>query len=99
MKCIIRTQPPIRTDNGEQTIAELPQVYSAEPENYHSRDEMKEILIDQFGVECWGCADLNLPIVMNVTYTLIILTPKAVEVQTILIIVLYSASRVTPQKI
>ena len=50
-----QTEPPIRTDNGEQTVAELPQVYSAEPENYHSRDEMKEILIAQFGVECWGC--------------------------------------------
>lgn len=50
-----QTEPPIRTDNGNQTIAELPQVYSAEPENYHSRDEMKEILIDKFDVECWGC--------------------------------------------
>ena len=50
-----QTKPPIRTDNGEQSIAELPSVYSAEPENPHTRDEMKEILISQFGVECWGC--------------------------------------------
>ena len=50
-----QTEPPIRTDNGEQNIAELPAVYIAKPENYHSRDEMREILIQQFGVECWGC--------------------------------------------
>ena len=50
-----QTEPPTRTDNGEQTVSELPNVYVAEPENNHSRDEMKEILINQFGVECWGC--------------------------------------------
>ena len=50
-----QTQPPIRTDNGEENIAELPAVYIAKPENYHSRDEMREILIEQFGVRCWGC--------------------------------------------
>ena len=50
-----QTEPPIRADNGEQNIAELPAVYIAKPENYYSRDEMQEILIQQFGVECWGC--------------------------------------------
>ena len=50
-----QSEPPIRTDNGEQTIAELPQLYSAEPENLLSHDEMKEELITRFGVKCWGC--------------------------------------------
>ena len=50
-----QTEPPKRTDNGEQTAPELKQVYSAEPENLLSHAEMKEILINQFGVECWGC--------------------------------------------
>ena len=50
-----QSEPPKRTDNGEQTTPELKQVYSAEPENLLSHAEMKEILIDQFGVECWGC--------------------------------------------
>ena len=50
-----QSQPPTRTDNGEQTAPELKQVYSAEPENLLSHDEMKKILINQFGVECWGC--------------------------------------------
>ena len=50
-----QSEPPKRTDNGEQTTPELKQVYSAEPENLLSHAEMKKILIDQFGVECWGC--------------------------------------------
>ena len=50
-----QAEPPKRTDNGEQTTPELKQVYSAEPENLLSHAEMKEILINQFGVECWGC--------------------------------------------
>ena len=50
-----QSEPPKRTDNGEQTAPELKQVYSAEPENLLSHTEMKEILINQFGVECWGC--------------------------------------------
>ena len=50
-----QSEPPKRTDNGEQTTPELKQVYSAEPENLLSHAEMKEILINQFGVECWGC--------------------------------------------
>ena len=50
-----QSEPPKRTDNGEQTAPELAQVYSAEPENLLSHAEMKEILINQFGVECWGC--------------------------------------------
>ena len=50
-----QTKPPKRTDNGEQGIAELPAVYSAEPKNPHTREEMKNILIAEFGAKCWGC--------------------------------------------
>ena len=50
-----QSQPPTRTDNGEQTAPELAQVYIAEPENLLSHDEMKEILVEQFGLQCWGC--------------------------------------------
>lgn len=50
-----QTEPPTRTDKGEYTSPELAPVYIAEPENLLSHDEMKEILIEQFGLECWGC--------------------------------------------
>ena len=50
-----QTEPPIRTDKSDQTVSELPNVYVTEPENLYSHNEMKEILINQFGVECWGC--------------------------------------------
>ena len=50
-----QTEPPIRTDNGEQSTPNLAQLYLAEPENLLSHAEMKEILINKFGVECWGC--------------------------------------------
>ena len=51
-----QTEPPIRTDNGEQELSELPQVYSvAEPENPLSHAEMKKILVERFELKCWGC--------------------------------------------
>ena len=51
-----QTEPPTRTDKDGQESAELPQVYTvAEPENLLTHAEMHEILIDQFGLQCWGC--------------------------------------------
>lgn len=50
-----QTEPPRRTDKGEQTVAELPNVYVAEPQNLLTHAEMKQILVNQFGMECWGC--------------------------------------------
>ena len=50
-----QTEPPIRTDNSEQSIPELEQVYLTEPESLLSHKEMKDRLIEQFGVVCWGC--------------------------------------------
>ena len=50
-----QNEPPTRMDSDEQTIAELPSVYVAEPKNRQTHAEMKETLITQFGAECWGC--------------------------------------------
>ena len=50
-----QTEPPIRTDNGEQELSELPQVYVAEPENPLTHAEMKKILVERFELKCWGC--------------------------------------------
>ena len=51
-----QTEPPTRTDKDIQALAELPQVYTvAEPENPLTHAEMKEILIEKFGLQCWGC--------------------------------------------
>ena len=50
-----QTAPPTRTDQAEQNSPELPHVYSAEPENPLSHAEMHEILVNQFGLKCWGC--------------------------------------------
>ncbi len=48
-------EPPKRTDQDEQDSPELPHVYSAEPENPLTHAEMHEILVDKFGLKCWGC--------------------------------------------
>ena len=54
-----QTEPPKRTNKNVQELAELPQVYSvysvAEPENLLTHAEMHEILVNQFGPQCWGC--------------------------------------------
>ena len=49
-------KPPTRTDTNVKEIAELPHVYSvAEPENLLTHAEMREILVEKFGLKCWGC--------------------------------------------
>ena len=50
-----QTEPPTRTDKSEQTSPKLPHVYSAEPENLLTHAQMHEILVNQFGLKCWGC--------------------------------------------
>lgn len=50
-----QTEPPTRTDQGEQNLPELSPVYSAEPENLLTHAEMHEILVEQFRLKCWGC--------------------------------------------
>ena len=49
------TEPPKRTDKNVQELAELPQVYVAEPENLLTHAEIHEILVNEFGLQCWGC--------------------------------------------
>lgn len=50
-----QTEPPKRTDEDKQTSPKLAHVYSTEPENPLSHAERHEILVNQFGLKCWGC--------------------------------------------
>ena len=50
-----QTEPPTRTDQNEQTPPELVHVYPIETEYRLSHAEMHEILVNQFGLKCWGC--------------------------------------------
>ena len=50
-----QTEPPKRTDQDNQTSPELPHTYNAEPENPLTHAEIHEILVDKFGLKCWGC--------------------------------------------
>ena len=50
-----QTEPPKRTDEDKQTSPKLAHVYSTEPENPLTHAEMHEILVNQFGLKCWGC--------------------------------------------
>ena len=51
-----QTDPPVRTDEADpDTIRELPHVYTHKHETLHTHAEMKQILVQQFGIKCWGC--------------------------------------------
>lgn len=50
-----QTEPPKRTDEDKQISPKLAHVYSTEPENPLSHAEMHEVLVNQFGLKCWGC--------------------------------------------
>lgn len=50
-----QTEPPTRTDEDMQTSADLEHVYTIRPESMHTHAEMHQILINQFGLKCWGC--------------------------------------------
>lgn len=50
-----QTEPPKRTDEDKQSSPKLDNVYSTEPENPLTHAEMHEILVNQFGLKCWGC--------------------------------------------
>ena len=50
-----RTEPPIRTDNQETAAEELPPVFSKDEEFQMTREEMHEVLVERFGLHCWGC--------------------------------------------
>lgn len=51
-----QTAPPVRTDEADpDTIRELPHVYTHKHETLHTHADMKQILVDNFGLKCWGC--------------------------------------------
>ena len=50
-----QTEPPSRTDNDEQISPELTPVYPIESEHRLSHAAMHDILVNQFGLKCWGC--------------------------------------------
>ena len=54
-----RTEPPVRTDGGEMA-PHLPPVYVHNDRSILDHREMKQILINQFLLQCWGC-DFNAP--------------------------------------
>ncbi len=50
-----QTEPPTRTDEAAQTSAALAHVYTTRSESLHTHAEMHQILVNQFGLKCWGC--------------------------------------------
>ena len=50
-----RTEPPTRTDNQETAAAELPSVFPINEEFQMTRQEIHQVLIEEFGPYCWGC--------------------------------------------
>ena len=50
-----QTEPPTRDDDANDAPPELEQVYHIRPEKLHTHAEMHEILVNQFGLKCWGC--------------------------------------------
>ena len=50
-----QTEPPTRDDGDDDAPPELEQVYHIRPEKLHTHAEMHEILVNQFGLKCWGC--------------------------------------------
>ncbi|MYA93320.1 MAG: hypothetical protein F4Y30_07890 [Chloroflexi bacterium] len=49
------TSPPVRTDEGETAAPILEQVYPADNRSVFTHAEMHKLLVDQFGLRCWGC--------------------------------------------
>ena len=50
-----QTEPPLRTDQAAQTSPELAHVYPIETIYQLRHAEMHDILVNQFGLKCWGC--------------------------------------------
>ena len=49
------TTPPARTDNGETAAPYLEQVKTRRRAPRLNQEQMKDILLDKWGVICWGC--------------------------------------------
>ncbi len=50
-----RTTPPVRTDEGETAAPILEQIYPADNRSVFSHAEMHKLLVERFGLLCWGC--------------------------------------------
>ena len=50
-----RTEPPKRTDTGDTAAPTLKPVYPTNEEYRLTHKEMRDILIERFGLHCWGC--------------------------------------------
>ena len=51
-----RSDAPERTDNGEPAAPTLEQVIPVAEEYALEHKEMHKILVEQFGLKCWGCS-------------------------------------------
>ena len=51
-----RTEPPTRTDEGDTAAPFLAAVYTATEKSLLSHREMKDYLLETFGLRCWGCS-------------------------------------------
>ena len=50
-----RTEPPTRTDEGDTAAPFLAAVHTASEKSLLTHREMKDYLLETFGLQCWGC--------------------------------------------
>ena len=50
-----RTEPPVRTDDGDTAAPFLAPVQTAKEKSNLTHHQMKAFLMDTFGLQCWGC--------------------------------------------
>ena len=50
-----RTEAPIRTDEGDTAAPSLAPVYTASQKSALTHRQMKDYLVETFGLQCWGC--------------------------------------------
>ena len=50
-----RTTAPLRTDSGDTAAPFLAAVYAASEKSILTHREMKDYLLETFGLHCWGC--------------------------------------------
>ena len=50
-----RTHPPVRTDEGHTAAPFLAPVYTINEKSALTHREMKDYLLQTFGLHCWGC--------------------------------------------
>ena len=50
-----RTEPPVRTDEGDAAAPFLAPVYTAIQKSALAHWQMKDFLVETFGLQCWGC--------------------------------------------